>query len=309
MEIKNKWMCFGSGFLLMFASHCVRAEAPGAKIPGAETSSVTSASPGSAPPAPATPASSSAPATPAPIGSSPPVETAPAGSSPPIAPAAATPAPAPVPSASGPNVMTSAKPLVSPTVWPELLLPSTPPGNASAGQAKSQVCAACHGPDGNSTVPAWPKIAGQSDLYLVKSLIEYRKGDKGNRFEPSMFAMVQNLSDQDIADLAAYFASQTMSPGTVPASLVSLGEKIYRGGNLATGVPACAACHGAEGEGNNLAKFPRLSGQHPDYTLDQLKKFKAKMRKDDPNGIMQDISQRLSDEEMKAVSSYVSGLH
>lgn len=193
--------------------------------------------------------------------------------------------------------------------WPQLFLQSTPPGDPVAGKAKSEVCAACHGVDGNSTVPAWPKIAGQGDLYLVKSLIEFRKGNKGARFEPSMFAMVQNLSDQDIADLAAYFASQTMSPGAAKADLVALGEKIYRGGNLASGVPACAACHGARGEGNNLAKFPRLSGQQADYTLDQLKKFKAKTRADDPNGIMQDISQRMSEEEMKAVSSYVSGLH
>lgn len=280
MEIKNKWKYFGSSLLMLLATNTI-----GAMVPN------------EAPPAAASGGASTSPV--APVPTAPSVSTAVPNTTPAPTTPNTTPA-APPPSVKSP---------VAAALWPELLLPSSPPGDPIAGQAKSQVCAACHGADGNSTVAIWPKIAGQSDLYLVKSLIEFRKGDKGNRFEPSMYAMVQNLSDQDIADLAAYFASQTMSAGSASANLVALGEKIYRGGNLATGVPACAACHGARGEGNNLAKFPRLSGQQADYTLDQLKKFKAKTRKDDPNEIMQDISQRLSDEEMKAVSSYVSGLH
>lgn len=183
------------------------------------------------------------------------------------------------------------------------------PGDPILGQSKSQVCVACHAAEGNSVVPAWPKIAEQGELYLIKSMIEYRKGEKGKRFDPSMYQMTQNLSDQDIADLAAYFAQQKITPGMAKSDLLALGEKLYRGGNLETGVPACAACHGAVGDGNNPAKFPRLSNQHADYTYDQLKKFKEKKRTDDPNGIMQDISGRMTDEEMKAVSSYVSGLH
>lgn len=197
----------------------------------------------------------------------------------------------------------------APPLSPSLSLEQLYHGDATAGQAKSAVCAACHGPDGNSTVLMWPKIAGQGKEYLVKELIEYRKGQQGPRFDPNMFAMTQALSDQDIADLAAYFADQTMSPGSAKADLVALGQKIYRGGNPDTGVPACAACHGAKGEGNELARFPKLSGQHADYTLDQLKKFKAKTRTDDPNQIMEDIGQRMSEDEMKAVSSYISGLH
>lgn len=198
---------------------------------------------------------------------------------------------------------------VDKAILDELKPEGCPVGNIEAGKAKASVCAACHGVDGNSTVSIWPKISGQGDLYLIKELMEYRKGPQGHRFDPSMYAMVQQLTDRDIADLAAYFASQTMSGGAAKADLVALGEKIYRGGNLETGVPACAGCHGATGDGNNLARFPRLSGQHADYTMDQLKKFKAKTRSDDPNGIMRDISQRLSEDEMKAVSSYVSGLH
>lgn len=179
----------------------------------------------------------------------------------------------------------------------------------AGGQEKSQACATCHGSEGNSTVPAWPKIAGQSQKYLVEQLKAFRQGDKGPRFEPSMYGMTQALSDQDIENLAAFFANQQPIGGTTPAALVALGEKIYRGGDPKKGVPACSACHGAKGEGNELAGFPRLSGQYPEYTLDQLKKFKAGTRSNDVNSIMRDLSKRMSDEEMQAVSSYVSGLH
>lgn len=182
-------------------------------------------------------------------------------------------------------------------------------GDLKAGQAKSQPCVACHNVDGNSTVPAWPNIAGQSEKYLKEQLEEYRKGNKGTRFNPVMYGMTQALSDQDIADLAAYFASQKPAMGTAKQDLVTLGEKIYRGGNLVTGVPACSACHSPHGDGNIPAGFPRLSGQHPDYILDQLKQYKSGARSNGPNGIMQDISKRMTDEEMQAVSSYVSGLH
>jgi cytochrome c553 len=182
-------------------------------------------------------------------------------------------------------------------------------GNPDLGREKSQVCGACHGVDGNSTVPIWPKIAGQSEKYLEHELVEFRKGEKGTRFEASMYGMTQNLSDQDIADLAAYFAKQKPTPGAVKANFVALGEKLYRGGNLKTGVPACSACHGPKGEGNELALYPRLSGQNADYTMDQLKKFKSGTRSDDANGIMRDIAKMMTDEEIQAVSSYVSGLH
>ncbi len=184
------------------------------------------------------------------------------------------------------------------------------PGNPIVGKSKSEVCTACHGPVGVSVTPIWPSIAGQGEKYLIKEMVEFRKGDKGTRFDPSMFAMVQNLSDQDIADLAAYFASLKPGTGTTPANFLSLGEKIYRGGNMQAGIPACGpSCHGPRGEGLSLASIPRLSGQQAQYTIDQLKKFKSGARAGDPNSIMRDIAKRMSDEEIDAVSNYVSGLH
>lgn len=182
-------------------------------------------------------------------------------------------------------------------------------GDPHRGQTLTQTCIACHNADGNSTTPIWPKIAGQIEKYLREQLSAYKQGEKGPRFDPTMYGMTQALSDQDIADLAAYFASQTQTPGKTKQDLLELGEKIYRGGNPQTGVAACSACHGPKGEGNDPAAFPRLSGQHPEYVLDQLKKFKSGARSNDPNGIMRDIGKRMTDEEMQAVSSYVSGLH
>lgn len=182
-------------------------------------------------------------------------------------------------------------------------------GDPVLGQQKSQVCVACHGADGNSVVPAWPKIAGQLEKYLVKELKEYRKGQQGSRFDPTMAPMTQSLSDSDIDDLAAYFSKQTETIGSAKPELLALGEKIYRSGNLETGVPACAACHSPDGAGNGPAVFPRLGGQFAEYTADQLKKFRAKTRSDDPNSIMRDIAKKMTDEEIQAVSSYVSGLH
>jgi len=182
-------------------------------------------------------------------------------------------------------------------------------GDPAVGEEKSQVCAACHEKDGNSLVPVWPKIAGQLERYLAKELKAYRSGEKGGRPDPTMAGMTQSLTDRDIADLAAYFAKQSMKPGAAQQPLVALGERIYRGGNLASGVPACASCHGVTGQGNLPANFPRLSGQFAEYTSDQLKKFRSGTRSDDVNGIMRDIAKRMTDEEIQAVSSYVSGLH
>jgi len=179
----------------------------------------------------------------------------------------------------------------------------------SAGQKKSAPCAACHGVDGNSTVAAWPNIAGQSVGYLMDQLKDYREGQKGERFNPVMYSQVQALTDQDIEDLAKYYSSQKPSLGAAKPETLELGEKLYRGGNPATGVPACSACHSPEGDGNSPAGFPRLSGQHPDYIMDQLKKFKTGERFNDANGIMRDIAKRMTNEEMQAVSNYVSGLH
>jgi cytochrome c553 len=178
----------------------------------------------------------------------------------------------------------------------------------AAGREKSSVCVVCHGGDGNSVVAAWPKIAGQSERYLIEQLKEFRKGQQGNRFNAVMYGIVQALTDQDIADLAAFYAVQKPTPGVVQEQWVSLGEKIYRGGNSASGVPACAGCHDPKGAGNALAGFPPLSAQQSDYVIEQLKAFKSGARLNDPNQIMQDITKRMTESEMEAVGHYVSGL-
>jgi cytochrome c553 len=182
-------------------------------------------------------------------------------------------------------------------------------GSVEAGKGKTQTCLACHGPDGNSVVPNWPKIAGQYEDYLEKQLKDFRMGEKGPRYEASMYAMVAALSDQDIADLAAFYASQNQTMGKAKSEYVALGERIYRGGNIQTGASACIACHGPAGEGNEAAKFPKLAGQHSVYIENQLNAFREGKRKNSPNGMMESISHRLSAEEAKAVSSYIEGLH
>lgn len=179
-------------------------------------------------------------------------------------------------------------------------------GNIEAGKQKSTVCATCHNADGNSTTTVWPKIAGQYANYLVVQLKDFKSGARAN---PQMIPMVANLSDQDMQDLAAYFSSQKPTPSKALSDYVKLGERIYRGGNLKTGVAACTACHGPTGKGNLLAKYPRLSGQHADYIEAQLKAFRDKQRHNDINHIMQDIAKPMTDEEIKAVSQYAAGLH
>ena len=182
-------------------------------------------------------------------------------------------------------------------------------GDIKAGESKTSTCVACHGPDGNSLATIWPKIAGQHESYLIEQLKEFRKGEQGLRYEPQMYGMSVNLTDQDILDLAAYYASQPSTGSKTPSQYVDLGTQIYRGGLPDKGVPACTACHSPNGKGNELARYPRVWGQHADYSLSQLKAFREGKRKNDPNGIMQDIAMKMTDDEMKAVSEYMAGLH
>lgn len=182
-------------------------------------------------------------------------------------------------------------------------------GNPIAGKSKSETCVACHGLDGNSVNSAWPKIAGLSQKYFIQQMLDFQKGEKGPRYDPTMYGMVQNLTAQDIADLAAYYATQRMTIGATPADKVAAGQTLYRGGNLLSGVPACAACHGATGSGNYLANFPRMSGQNNAYVITQLHKFKDKQRSNDVNAIMRDIATKMTDQEIEAVADYVAGLH
>ena len=179
-------------------------------------------------------------------------------------------------------------------------------GDAAAGQQKSAPCQACHSTDGNSPVGMYPKIAGQHAGYIVTQLKALRDG---RRKDPVMSPMAANLSDQDIDDLAAYFSGQKISLGSVPQDAVALGSQVYRAGNSKTGVPACMACHGPQGLGNDPAGWPALGGQHPEYITKQLGLYASGERSTDINGIMRDIAGRLSKTEIDAVSKYVSGLH
>ena len=179
-------------------------------------------------------------------------------------------------------------------------------GDVEAGKAKAQACFACHGVNGVSTNPAWPKLAGQGADYIAKQLADFKSG---KRTEPLMVAQVAGLSPQDMADLGAFFAAQKPDIGAADEKLVELGQKIYRGGNKETGVSACMGCHSPTGAGNPPAKFPRLGGQHAPYVVKALKDFRSGKRTNDPAKMMQNIAAHMSDAEIEAVASYVQGLH
>jgi cytochrome c553 len=177
------------------------------------------------------------------------------------------------------------------------------PAQKSAEQTINNVCAACHGADGNSAITLNPKLAGQHPEYLEKQLTEFKSGKRANAV---MSGMAAGLSEQEIKDIAAYFAAKKLTLGQATKNGAgSLGEKIYRGGIAATGVPACAACHSPNGAG--LPKqFPRLGGQHADYTLAQLKTFRTGERANAP--MMMAIAAKMTDAEMAAVADYIQGL-
>jgi cytochrome c553 len=183
--------------------------------------------------------------------------------------------------------------------------------NAARGQRiAGQVCAACHGADGNSVAAANPKIAGQFAEYLHKQLADYKPqaGKKPARDNPIMTPMVANLSEDDIKSLAAYYAGQKLTPAAASdKDLATLGQKIWRGGIPSSNVPACAGCHGPAGAGIP-AQYPRLSGQFAEYTAAQLKAFKEGGRANDPNGMMRGVAARLTEREIQAVSQYAAGL-
>ncbi|EIK72326.1 cytochrome c4 [Pseudomonas synxantha BG33R] len=182
-------------------------------------------------------------------------------------------------------------------------------GDATAGQAKAAVCGACHGPDGNSPAPNFPKLAGQGERYLSKQMHDIKDG---KRTVLEMTGMLTNLNDQDLADLAAYFASQKGSVGAADPKLVARGEKLFRGGDLEKGLPACTGCHSPNGAGNAAAGFPHLSGQHATYIAKQLTDFRKEEagRANDGDAMtMRTIARKLSDEDIAALSSYIQGLH
>jgi len=171
---------------------------------------------------------------------------------------------------------------------------------------KSAVCAGCHGPDGNSASPTFPKLAGQTPEYLVKQLKDFKSGA---RKDPVMSGMAAPLSDADIANLAAYYAQQKVSLSSAAATedVVKRGERLYRGGNAKFGVSACMSCHGPSGHGIP-PRFPKVSGQYAMYTTKQLRDFKNETRTNDGD-VMTRIAFRMSEAEIQAVSEYMAGLH
>ena len=180
-------------------------------------------------------------------------------------------------------------------------------GDAAAGQAKTAVCGACHGPDGNSMAPNFPKLAGQGDRYLLKQLHEIKDG---KRQVLEMTGLLANLNDQDLADIAAYYSSQKNSVGAADPALVAQGEALFRGGNLEKGMPACTGCHSPDGQGNAAAGFPHLGGQHASYIEKQLTDFREGDRTNDGDSmIMRGIAAKMSNKDIKALASYIQGLH
>ncbi|HET7649543.1 MAG TPA: c-type cytochrome [Gammaproteobacteria bacterium] len=177
-------------------------------------------------------------------------------------------------------------------------------GDAAAGQKKAaSTCAACHGADGNSASPQFPKLAGQNADYIVKQLQDFKSGKRQN---PIMSGMAAGLSEQDMQNVAAWFSSQKVQTGEADPGLVKAGEALYRGGDKGAQIPACSACHGPDGAGNAPMVVPALAGQHADYVIAQLKAFASGARK---SPMMDTIAARLNDSQMKAVASYIQGLH
>jgi cytochrome c553 len=186
-----------------------------------------------------------------------------------------------------------------------LTLPAHAAGSAEAGKAKAAVCAACHGVDGNSLNPEWPSLAGQHDTYILSTLKAFKSGTRKNVL---MAGQVAALADQDMQDLAAYFAAQKRQNKTTDPKLLTSGERLYRGGNKETGASACLACHGPTGRGNLPAGYPAIGAQHATYTAAQLKAYRSGERASDPNQMMRNVAARLTDSEIESVASYVQGL-
>jgi cytochrome c553 len=184
-----------------------------------------------------------------------------------------------------------------------------PIGDATHGKSISQTCVACHGTDGKAVMPIYPNLSGQDQRYLFNSLQAFKQGASGPRNNPIMAGMVATLSDQDMADLAAYYSSQPATHSQADPALVERGRRIYLGGVAEDKVPACSGCHGPQGEGNRFAAFPALSGQNADYLVQQLTAFREGQRGGGYNDMMHSVTQEMSTDDMKAVSSYISGLH
>ena len=182
------------------------------------------------------------------------------------------------------------------------------PGDATAGQAKAAVCGACHGLDGNSSDAQYPKLAGQSEQYIVRQLTDFKAGKRQN---PIMLGMATPLSEQDMHDIGAYFASKTPLPGVADQALVAHGEQLFREGDTKRDIPACMARHSIDGRGNPGAMYPELTSQHAQYIQATLKSWHdGTTWGDDPHSqIMPSIAQKLDADDIAALASYIEGLH
>jgi cytochrome c553 len=179
------------------------------------------------------------------------------------------------------------------------------PGDPQSGQAKTGTCVACHGLDGNSPNPEWPSLAGQSAEYIQKQLQAFKTGARQNVL---MTPMAMPLSEQDMWDLGAYYATQTVKGLEADPSKVNAGQRLYRSGDPVRHIAACGACHGPAGHGNPAAKYPSIHGQHATYLAAQLRAYRDGKRGTDPNQMMRNIAAALSDDQIDAVASYVQGL-
>lgn len=227
-----------------------------------------------------------------------------------VATAATAQAPAAVPGAeaAAPAAPAAAEPAMS-VAAPAVAAGPAQPGDPVAGEAKAAVCGACHGIDGNAADPQYPKLAGQHERYIARQLALFKTGAREN---PIMLGFSAALSEQDMRDLGAFYASKAVAPGVADEKLYPRGEQIYRGGDRASGTPACMACHGPAGSGNPGARYPALAGQHANYTRAQLQKFRDGMvwgRDTEANVVMSGAAAYLSDGDIEALSTYLEGLH
>ena len=192
-------------------------------------------------------------------------------------------------------------------------------GSINAGKEKAASCISCHGDNGNSMVSTFPKLAQQHSSYLIKQLQAFKTGSRKN---PMMTAIASGLSNEDMADIAAYYAAQEISANDLPVldddedaksdskvtiqSIIAQGSDLYRNGDLPREVSACIACHGPLGEGNKPAAFPALRSQHADYLIKTLTDFKTDTRSNNPENMMHMIAKKMTDDEIKAVSYRIS---
>jgi len=195
--------------------------------------------------------------------------------------------------------------ILAATISGAIVSNSALPASVEAGAAKAVVCQACHGANGNSANPEWPSLAGIGADYIAEQLKNFKDGKRPN---PVMMPNAMTLSDDDMANLGAYFDSLTNTGLEADPSYWQAGQKLYRAGDAARAIPACMACHGPTGRGNEPAKFPALRGQQSVYVMKQLNDYASGARTTGPNGIMPTISKRLSPDDIRNLASYLQGL-